>query len=128
MWKSKEIEKEYLKNYYLKNKEKIRKRSKENYQKNKEKINKRMREYRKTSHAKAIRLSKKYNISLDKSYEYLSILNCEICGDSKLLAVDHDHKTGKIRGRLCYRCNRAMGAFKDSFKILQKAINYLKRI
>lgn len=36
---------------------------------------------------------------------------CEICNKpgssfTKSLALDHNHKTGKIRGLLCYRCNR----------------------
>ena len=42
------------------------------------------------------------------------------------LYVDHDHKTGAIRGLLCYNCNFALGHFKDSIERLQKAINYLK--
>ena len=36
---------------------------------------------------------------------------CAVCGKpreafQKSLAVDHDHKSGKIRGLLCYRCNK----------------------
>ena len=34
---------------------------------------------------------------------------CWLCGGipkTRRLAVDHDHKTGRIRGVLCFRCNR----------------------
>lgn len=42
------------------------------------------------------------------------------------LAVDHDHKTGKIRGLLCSKCNKGIGVFSDSLDLLNKAISYLK--
>jgi hypothetical protein len=42
------------------------------------------------------------------------------------LAVDHDHKTGKIRGLLCNCCNTAIGRFNDSIAVLQNAISYLE--
>lgn len=43
------------------------------------------------------------------------------------LAVDHCHKTGRIRGLLCQRCNRAMGMFDDDPIVLRRAISYLLR-
>ena len=43
------------------------------------------------------------------------------------LCVDHDHRTGMIRGLLCTQCNRAIGLLKDSVEVLEAAIGYLRR-
>ena len=55
---------------------------------------------------------------------------CEICNQldstGKQLAIDHCHKTGKLRGRLCSRCNTGLGMFLDSEALLQRAIKYLR--
>jgi hypothetical protein len=41
--------------------------------------------------------------------------------------VDHDHKTGKIRGVLCARCNLALGhAHEDSLR-LRALADYVER-
>lgn len=54
---------------------------------------------------------------------------CALCEEQCLtereLAIDHCHKTGKIRGLLCNRCNMALGAFQDNPLLLEKAIYYL---
>lgn len=54
---------------------------------------------------------------------------CAICGRKppfgriKNLAVDHDHKTGKIRGLLCNKCNSFLGYVRDD---LSQAVRYVQ--
>lgn len=43
------------------------------------------------------------------------------------LHIDHDHKSGKIRGLLCPRCNTALGHVGDRADILLGLIEYLKK-
>ena len=119
--------KKYLKSYYRKNRKRILARSRRNYRKNRIKISLRTKAWNRSPHGKATRLVKKFNISYEEAKKWLKIKRCQICGDDLAVATDHDHKTGKVRGRLCFRCNRAMGAFHDSIRILTKAVEYLKR-
>jgi len=57
---------------------------------------------------------------------------CAICGATEShskgnrLCIDHDHKTGKVRGLLCHNCNVGIGNFKDSLLLFREAINYLE--
>jgi len=41
--------------------------------------------------------------------------------------IDHNHKTGKIRGLLCCRCNLALGNVNENVTILLNMVNYLRR-
>ena len=52
---------------------------------------------------------------------------CEICSTKTDLVVDHNHNTGKVRGRICGLCNTMLGHAKDSVANLESAINYLKK-
>jgi hypothetical protein len=78
-------------------------------------------------------LNRQYGISLEKFEAIKKTQNnaCCICGDSfsigKFTHLDHCHKTNQIRGILCNHCNRGLGAFKDSIKILKSAQKYLQK-
>jgi hypothetical protein len=53
---------------------------------------------------------------------------CYLCqGDNGdiALCIDHDHKTGQVRGLLCNKCNRALGLFSDDPALLIKGADYL---
>jgi hypothetical protein len=51
---------------------------------------------------------------------------CKLCGRKKPLVIDHDHKTGKVRGLLCTRCNISIGGLGDTVESLTRAVEYLK--
>jgi len=51
---------------------------------------------------------------------------CAVC-DQKPEHVDHDHKTGKVRGILCFNCNQALGNVRDDPDVLRGLIRYLRR-
>lgn len=53
---------------------------------------------------------------------------CAICrgkDKGRKLAIDHDHKTGQIRGLLCGRCNQGIGHFLEDRLLMRRAIEYL---
>lgn len=82
--------------------------------------------------AKDSSLKRLYNISIDDYNQMFSDQDgcCAICKRhqsefKKALAVDHDHKTDKVRGLLCSGCNLALGNTEDSIEILSSAIQYL---
>ncbi|WP_433528618.1 endonuclease VII domain-containing protein [Micromonospora sp. CA-263727] len=51
---------------------------------------------------------------------------CGVCGDLDPEHVDHDHRTGWVRGILCFNCNGGLGQFRDSPTRLARAITYLR--
>ncbi len=69
------------------------------------------------------------------SEEYFAILEaqggvCALCnratGASKRLAVDHDHRTGLIRGLLCSTDNaKVLGHARDEIEFFERCIDYL---
>lgn len=78
-------------------------------------------------------LMSKFGLTLEDYNEMFDKQNgcCAICGThqaelTRSLAVDHSHENGHIRGLLCQPCNTALGKFKDSIEMLDKASQYLK--
>lgn len=82
---------------------------------------------------------KKYGIS-DADYDKMLSEQggvCAICrnpetsrtqsGAIKEFAIDHDHKTLKVRGLLCAQCNKGLGHMDDSVETIRAAIAYLER-
>ena len=81
----------------------------------------------------------RFNLTLD---EYNIMLKnqdgiCKICSmpetsrknnsdEVRMLCVDHDHNTGKIRGLLCNKCNRALGHYEATKPRAQEFEKYLQ--
>ena len=146
----------YQRNYREKNKELINKQQKQYYEENKKELRAYRAKYR-IEHKEEIKeqqiqyrlkyperiknhdLRSNHGIMLEEYNRMLELQNnvCAICGEPetskevnrkvKSLAVDHNHKTGKIRGLLCGKCNKAIGLLQDNTELLQSAINYLNR-
>lgn len=81
-----------------------------------------------------------YGITPEQYQEMLTAQGgvCAVCGLDEpnehgrtgtkfRLSVDHCHETGRVRGLLCQKCNRAIGLLNDNVDLLRKAIDYLER-
>lgn len=81
-------------------------------------------------------LKRKYGIT---EQEFRALLDaqgsrCRICDMALRLAgaratvahIDHDHKTGIVRGILCQHCNTAVGYLRDSPERARRAALYLE--
>ena len=81
-----------------------------------------------------INLKSRFGINLDDYNNILISQNncCAICKKhmnefSYNLVVDHCHKSGKIRGLLCKKCNLGIGHLNDDIDILNNSILYLNK-
>lgn len=118
----------YQAEYNERNKDKIKNYNVTRYVKNKDKLKNKY-----VAHLKPQHLMKKYKLTLEE-YNLMKLQQnncCAICKVnesefSRSLSVDHCHKTSKVRGLLCYSCNRALGYFFDDVNRLKTAIEYLQ--
>ncbi|MER5448137.1 endonuclease VII domain-containing protein [Streptomyces sp. NPDC002764] len=53
---------------------------------------------------------------------------CCVCLAAAPEHVDHCHKTGRVRGVLCFSCNAALGQFKDRPDAIRRAAAYVEGI
>jgi len=94
-----------------------------------------IREYKRKEYIKSARnrhLIKTYGIC-ESEYELLLKKQngkCAICGatsNTKAFHVDHDHKTGLVRGLLCAICNLQVVQVVEKYpERIEQAIKYLK--
>lgn len=130
-WSGSAKEKAYKKAYYLKNRQAILSKMAQDYAANPS---------AKRERAKYNALAKVFKVKspleAKKAYEDLHNKQngvCALCekpefkkdaqlGKTCLLAVDHCHTTGKVRGLLCFICNTNLGRFEKS---LDKVLRYL---
>lgn len=116
---------EYVKDHYVKNKEK--------YINNASDWSSRNPESRRKIGTNWVRRAKGNYVSEQVFKEMMDSQKncCAICDreltTTKLTCVDHNHVTGKIRGILCRNCNTGLGMLKDSISTLQSAAEYLKK-
>jgi len=106
---------------------------------NRKRRNKRLRKWTKLAKSKDARRAldrlKKYGLTQDAHAELLKNQNykCAVCGATKenslgnVLHVDHCHKTGKVRGLLCDRCNKGLGMMRDSIVNIKSLVVYLEK-
>lgn len=143
--------KEQGKLYYIKNKERIsqynksesrRKRDRElrkkYYKENPERFKSSVKKYRDNNIEKVRLMDKSSNlkrtwgITLEEKEKIMLSQNncCAICLVSfdkiKIVCIDHNHVTGKVRNLLCVPCNAGIGNFKENINILKSAITYIE--
>jgi len=123
--------------YYLEHKEKKNEQSRKYYQTNKTKRKKEFAQHRKDNpeyHRNRALVRKGWSQVMYDSVFAEQEGKCAICGASPeecrygVFDADHKHvEPPKPRGLLCNLCNLGLGAFKDSPKSLEAAINYLRK-
>ena len=123
------------KRYAIKNPDKIYKRNKRYYDNNREREIERAKiKYKENPELSRDKLLKRrFGITIKKYDEILKSQKgvCAICKSDcpsgKNLAVDHCHKTGQIRGLLCFNCNLGIANLKESKEIFHKAAEYVEK-
>ena len=110
--------------------------SREWARKNKKRHQSNYQKWRKNNLERANDLDRWRSYGLQKG-RYQRIFNlqkgcCAICktnnpAPKKTFCVDHCHKTGKVRGLLCLRCNTILGHAKDNIETLKNAIDFLSK-
>jgi len=74
----------------------------------------------------------KYGINFDEYMRQFKLQGgrCDLCRRKSLkkLVVDHDHKTGRVRGLLCHPCNVALGLLRESPARIRALAAYIETV
>ncbi len=86
-------------------------------------------EWRKAHRGRYVK--RKYGITMEELEAIVESQNhqcciCKVPVDCIVSNVDHCHKTGKVRGVLCLKCNSGIGLLQDSVEVVESALRYLK--
>lgn len=122
------------KNWRKNNPEKVQEAQRRRYLKHRDTLLEKAKQYR-LNNIEKVYLSKiktKFGIVKEDYNELIINQNnsCAICfrkDDYQRIGVDHNHKTGKVRGILCARCNTGIGLLQDDIDLLKEAIRYLEK-
>ena len=130
--RNKEARKAYQRSIY----DPAKKKEYDNRPENRERILSQKKEWRENNpdrvvvHKQNTRL-KPYNLTEEEYKTKLIEQNyqCSICSTdiTDKNHIDHCHKSGKVRGLLCRKCNIGLGMFNDNVECMEKAIEYVKR-
>lgn len=142
----------YNRDYYERNKERLKAAARRHYHENKERHRETNRLWHQANREKARERARawyhrntfkartaqrqyrirKYGLSAEQFDSLLSAQGgvCAICraecSVSSRLSIDHNHLTGQVRGLLCRTCNSGLGFFRESPDLLRTAASYLQ--
>jgi hypothetical protein len=132
------------KKYASEHKKEIKQRQHRWYKRNKKQHSRCNKQYYLKHKKRLLKLSRKQRLkSLNLSINDYNLMIqeqngvCAICKQTETLkktngtharrlSVDHDHKSGKVRGLLCNRCNIILGKIEDNTFLLNTMIKYLQ--
>lgn len=104
-------------------KSEARRRARERNHKNIEHVRERRRRLAKNTRVR--RFARLYRVTESEMGRLLAVAQCEVCGSDKDMRVDHDHVSGRVRGRLCSNCNKTLGLVHESVDILLGLAGYI---
>lgn len=80
--------------------------------------------------SRAFHLKQRYGISEEQYEEMFNRQGgrCAVCRrkSKRVLHVDHDHVTKRVRGLLCFKCNTAIGKLGDDPARIHAAAEYVE--
>lgn len=134
-WENPEKRRASALEYYWENREEVLKNKQEDHKNNPEKRRATSRKHylKNPGRYRERNLESAFGLSLEGYGKMVSDQNgvCAICNSppapGKILCVDHNHATGKLRGLLCTNCNTALGLLKESPATAESLIRYIKK-